>query len=125
MSDTLNADIRTSPSTLVQEKAELSKREVRPFIMLAIPLALLLLTFRVYRLEQPAFFSLACLVFGGFAVFYWLPVRFRQTFRRKLTPFRLPVIRWALEQIGDHAASVHTPCKCPLSLLKKVEEQTL
>ena len=48
--------------------------------MLLVPLALLLITFKLYSLEQPAFFSLACLVFGGFAVSYWLPFRFKQTF---------------------------------------------
>jgi hypothetical protein len=48
--------------------------------MLAISLALLLVLFKVYDLEQPAFFLLACLVFGGFAISYWLPFRFKETF---------------------------------------------
>ena len=54
--------------------------QVRRFAMLAAPLALLLVTFKVYSLEQPAFFRLACLVFAGFAVSYWLPFRYKQTF---------------------------------------------
>jgi hypothetical protein len=33
----------------------------------------------VYRVKQPAFFSLAYLALSGFAIFYWLPFRFRQT----------------------------------------------
>jgi hypothetical protein len=48
--------------------------------MLAIPLALLLVLFKMYNLEQPAFFLLACLVFSGFAVSYWLPFQFKETF---------------------------------------------
>src|SRR3984957_3675827 len=57
-----------------------SQTDVRRFAMLAVPLALLLAVFKVYSLEQPAFFSLACLVFGGFAVAYWLPFRFKENF---------------------------------------------
>jgi len=48
--------------------------------MLAIPLALLLVVFKLYRLEQPPFFLLTCMVFGGFAVSYWLPFRFKENF---------------------------------------------
>src|SRR5450631_3296346 len=64
----------------VDARVQRSKPDVRRYVMLIIPLALLLVTFKVYRLEQPAFFSLACLVFGGFAVSYWLPFRFKETF---------------------------------------------
>jgi alginate O-acetyltransferase complex protein AlgI len=60
--------------------AERSKTDARRFLMLAIPLALLLVLFKIYKLEQPAFFLLACVVFGGFAVSYWLPFRFKETF---------------------------------------------
>jgi hypothetical protein len=59
---------------------ENARTDVRRFAMLAVPLALLLLTFKEYNLEQPPFFLLACLVAGGFAVSYWLPFRFKQTF---------------------------------------------
>jgi len=48
--------------------------------MLAIPLALLLVTFKVYRIEEPAFFLLACIMFGGFAISYWLPFRYKESF---------------------------------------------
>jgi alginate O-acetyltransferase complex protein AlgI len=48
--------------------------------MLAVPLALLLVVFKLYRLEQPPFFVLTCMVFGGFAVSYWLPFRFKENF---------------------------------------------
>jgi hypothetical protein len=48
--------------------------------MLALPLAILLCVFKIYKLEQPAFFTMACLVFAGFAISYWLPFRFKETF---------------------------------------------
>jgi hypothetical protein len=48
--------------------------------MLAVPLALLLVTFKLYKLEQPAFFLLACIVFGGFTVSYWLPFKYKENF---------------------------------------------
>src|SRR5271166_1607222 len=65
---------------VLDPRLERSKTDVRRFVMLAIPLALLLLTFRAYNLEQPAFFRLACIVFGGFAVSYWLPFRYKEPF---------------------------------------------
>ena len=77
---TLAAVVATSPATPLDVQADRSKTDVRRFTMLVIPLALLLFTFKVYRVEQPAFFTLACLVFGGFAVSYWLPFRFKETF---------------------------------------------
>src|SRR5271157_82965 len=67
-------------ASAVDPQVELTKPDARRFAMLVIPLALLLLTFRVYRLEQPVFLSLAYLVFGGFVVAYWLPFRVKQTF---------------------------------------------
>jgi hypothetical protein len=80
MSGTLAAAIRNLQAPALDAQVERSKPDVRRFAMLAFPLVLLLLTFKVYRLEQPAFFNLACLVFGGFAVSYWLPFRFKETF---------------------------------------------
>ena len=70
----------TLPAPAVQEQAERSTPDLRRFVMLAIPLALLLLTFKAYSLEQPAFFTLACLVFAGFVTSYWLPFRFKEPF---------------------------------------------
>jgi hypothetical protein len=54
--------------------------DVRRFALLAVSLALLLAIFKIYGIEQPVFFRLACLVCGGFAVSYWLPFRFKETF---------------------------------------------
>lgn len=70
----------TATGLAADARMERSKPHVRRFAMLIIPLALLLVTFKVYRLEQPEFFLLACMVFGGFAVCYWLPFRFKETF---------------------------------------------
>ncbi len=65
----------------VEPQLERAQTDARRFVMLVIPLALLLVTFKVYALEQPAFLTLAYLVFGGFAVSYWLPFRFKETFQ--------------------------------------------
>ena len=65
----------------VEPQIERSQTDVRRFVMLVVPLALLLVTFKVYALEQPAFLTLAYLVFGGFAVSYWLPFRLKETFQ--------------------------------------------
>jgi len=61
-------------------RIERATTDVRRFAMLLIPLGLLLATFKVYNLEQPAFFKLACIVFAGFAVSYWLPFRHKEPF---------------------------------------------
>jgi hypothetical protein len=80
MSGTLTAVIPVVPAPALDVPLQRSKPDLGRFAMLVIPLALLLVVFKVYRLEQPAFFSLACLVFGGFVVSYWLPLRFKETF---------------------------------------------
>jgi alginate O-acetyltransferase complex protein AlgI len=77
---TVAAAIPTSQAGPIDSRVERSKPDVRRFTMLVIPLALLLLTFKVYSLEQPAFFRLACIVFGGFFVSYWLPFRYKEPF---------------------------------------------
>jgi hypothetical protein len=64
----------------IDVRAERAKPDLRRFAMLALPLALLLGIFKLYTIEEPAFFTLACLVFGGFAVSYWLPFRYKEVF---------------------------------------------
>jgi alginate O-acetyltransferase complex protein AlgI len=80
MAGTVTAAIRALETPALVAQAEHARPDVRRFAMLAVPLALLLVVFKVYRLEEPAFFSLACIVFGGFAVAYWLPFRFKEAF---------------------------------------------
>ena len=77
---TVATAIPTVSTPVRDPRIERSTTDVRRFAMLIIPLALLLLTFKVYNLEQPAFFKLACIVFAGFAVSYWLPFRYKEPF---------------------------------------------
>jgi len=70
----------TLPTPAPDVFADRSKTDAWRFLMLAIPLALLLYVFKLYKLEQPAFFTLACMVFAGFAISYWLPFRYKETF---------------------------------------------
>jgi alginate O-acetyltransferase complex protein AlgI len=72
----------TTPSlvTVDDVRTAFATPDVRSFTMLVIPLGLLLFLFKAYRLEQPSFFTLSCLVFGGFAVSYWLPLRWKEGF---------------------------------------------
>jgi len=53
---------------------------LRQFAVLAVQLALLLLVFDLFGLESGTLFTLGCLVFGGFAVSYWLPFRLKEPF---------------------------------------------
>lgn len=68
------------PTSASDVYADRSKTDLRRFLLLALPLALLLVTFKLYKLEQPVFFTLACIIFAGFAVSYWLPFRFKEYF---------------------------------------------
>ncbi len=78
------ATVATAPRAIaapsVDPRLARAETNVRRFAMLVLPLGLLLATFRVYSLEEPAFFTLACLAFGGFAISYWLPLRYKETF---------------------------------------------
>jgi alginate O-acetyltransferase complex protein AlgI len=50
------------------------------FLVLAGQLALLLVVFRVYHVEDPAFLLLAGVAFAGFGIHYWLPFYLKQPF---------------------------------------------
>jgi alginate O-acetyltransferase complex protein AlgI len=82
MAGTLAASARAGAVQPPAAKTQLENAtpDVRRFAILLVPLALLLVTFKTYGIEQPMFFRLASLVFGGFAVSYWLPFRFKETF---------------------------------------------
>jgi hypothetical protein len=77
---TVAAVIATVKAEPIDPRVERAQPDVRRFAMLAASLSLLLFTFKVYNLEQPAFFRLACIVFAGFAVSYWLPFRYKEPF---------------------------------------------
>lgn len=80
MPGNLAATMPALPVPARDVRVERSATDVRRFAMLLAPLALLLVVFRVYKVEQPAFLTLAYLVFAGFAVCYWLPFRFKENF---------------------------------------------
>ena len=80
MSGTLNAVIPSARAPVLEAQLERSRPDLRRFAVLAVQLALLLLAFDLYGLESRRFFTLGCLIFGGFAVSYWLPFRFKEPF---------------------------------------------
>jgi alginate O-acetyltransferase complex protein AlgI len=80
MAGALDVAVSATRAGTLDAQSENSKPDLRRFAMLVVPLALLLVTFKVYSLEQPAFLGLSCLVFGGFAVWYWLPFHLKETF---------------------------------------------
>jgi hypothetical protein len=77
--------VLAAPAPPRDATADRSKPDSRRFAMLVTPLSLLLVVFRVYNLEQPPFFTLACIVFGGFAISYWLPFHLKQPFLTALS----------------------------------------
>src|SRR6266545_3942641 len=80
MSGTLSAVIPSGRAPVLESQLEHSRRDLRQFAVLVIQLALLLLAFDLYGLESRTLFTLGCLVFGGFAVSYWLPFRLKEPF---------------------------------------------
>jgi D-alanyl-lipoteichoic acid acyltransferase DltB (MBOAT superfamily) len=72
------ADAATQPR--VDPREARSTRDLVRFGALLAQLALLLLAFRAYHLETPAFLLLSATAFGGFAVHYWLPFRVKEVF---------------------------------------------
>jgi hypothetical protein len=70
--------------TLIQRKLEAIKRsrfnEMYRFLVLTGQLGLLLLVLRQFQIESNAFLRVAALAFGGFAIHYFLPHRFRPPF---------------------------------------------
>jgi D-alanyl-lipoteichoic acid acyltransferase DltB (MBOAT superfamily) len=55
-----------------------ASRSLQSYLLLLAQLAGLLLLFRLYRLEQDNFLLLGGLVFGAFAVHYWLPFHLKE-----------------------------------------------
>ena len=80
MPGTLTATLPSSKARVSESGRVRAQPDVVRFAVLSVQLALLLIAFRVYGLESDRFFTLSCLIFGGFAVSYWLPFRFKKTF---------------------------------------------
>lgn len=75
----------SAPASLVPEvnsdpREARAKPQFRAYVILLVQLALLLVLFRYYRVESPVFILLCSILFGGFAVHYWLPLRFKEWF---------------------------------------------
>lgn len=100
MAKTQQTGVLATPASVPDVGGEHSTPNLRRFATLAIALTLLRATFKSYGLEQPAFF-VARLVFGGFAVSYWLPFRFKETF------FILPSLAGARALPGPVVAGLH------------------
>ncbi|MCP5158752.1 MAG: hypothetical protein H6975_04940 [Gammaproteobacteria bacterium] len=58
----------------------MSAIRLRHFLLISIQLGLLLVLLRQFQIESGAFLRLAALAFGGFAIYAWLPLRFRLLF---------------------------------------------
>lgn len=69
-----------APARRTDPREARATRNPVQFAILAVQLALLMLVFRVYHVEDPAFMLLAGVAFGGFAVHYWLPFHLKETF---------------------------------------------
>ncbi len=106
------ASFTPAASTEADPRIERAKPNVAGFLWLAAQLTLLLAVFRVFRVEQfsmegAKFFVLACVVFGAFAIHYWLPFHLKEQFWIAVcllaTGVFLP-LRVALALIGAGAA---------------------
>lgn len=73
-------DLETAADGPVDPREARSAPHLGPFCAIVAQLGLLLLVFRLYRIEEPAFLVLMCVGVGGFAVHYWLPFRFKEWF---------------------------------------------
>ncbi len=73
-------ETRPVPAPIPDPREARAQRNLGRFLLLVGQLAVLLGSFKTYRLEEPAFLVLAGLVFGGFAIHYWLAFRFKEPF---------------------------------------------
>ncbi len=58
----------------------LATRDPLRFLLLLGQLALLVLVFRAFRVEEQRFMHLTAMIFSAFAVHYWLPFRYKELF---------------------------------------------
>lgn len=61
-------------------RAARATQNLGKFATIVVQLALVLFVFRELQLEERAFLRLAGLAFGGFAIHYWLPFRWKEPF---------------------------------------------
>jgi alginate O-acetyltransferase complex protein AlgI len=78
--------VGTLPAAVAPAQVDADPRAVRAtrdlvkYGAILAQLAIILFVFRELRLEERAFLRLAALVFGGFAIHYWLPFRWKEPF---------------------------------------------
>ena len=68
------------PPIVADPRALRAAPSVAGFALIMVQLAALFAVFRVFSLEDRAFHLVATLSFGGFAVHYWLPFRYKEWF---------------------------------------------
>ncbi|NOT45017.1 MAG: hypothetical protein HOP14_10495 [Acidobacteria bacterium] len=69
-----------SPAKPAEGRAAMAQTDFGRFVSMMAQLGLLLLVFYFYDLEEPAFGILSLLVVAGFAIHYWLPFAWKETF---------------------------------------------
>src|SRR5688572_18330646 len=67
-------------AVVVDSKAAMAQTDVARFCGFMAQLGLLLAVFYLYDLEEQVFGILSLLIVGGFAVHYWLPFQWKETF---------------------------------------------
>jgi alginate O-acetyltransferase complex protein AlgI len=77
---TVPRDVPLHVQAAVDSRAPMAQTDVIRFCGFMAQLALLLAVFYVYDLEEPVFGILAALIVSGFAIHYWLPFQWKETF---------------------------------------------
>jgi D-alanyl-lipoteichoic acid acyltransferase DltB (MBOAT superfamily) len=78
--DTASLDARPAPPAPADPREANATIDVAQYAAILAQLALILLVFRAFHLEERAFLRLGAIMAAGFAVQYWLPLRWREPF---------------------------------------------
>jgi hypothetical protein len=78
--DTTPVDTRPATAAPADPREANATISVVRYATILVQLALILLVFRAFHLEERAFLRLGAIVGAGFAVQYWLPLRWREPF---------------------------------------------
>jgi alginate O-acetyltransferase complex protein AlgI len=68
------------PAAAADPRAANAVPSLAGYATIGVQLAALMVVFRVFQIEDRRFLMLAALCFGGFAVHYWLPFRYKEWF---------------------------------------------
>jgi hypothetical protein len=96
--------------------------EVTQFLILVLQLGLLFIAFRQFQIESGAFLRIAALAFAGFAVNYFLPLRYRLSFFLGLSLLGIAVVMglasaaWLIA-VGMVLIGL---CHCPINVWGRV-----